>query len=305
VEALRSWGVDIRGRGQSHKLPVRISADGRLKGGTVAVDSGVTSQVISSLLIAAPFAEQDTTIRLSKKLVSRPYVDITMDVLKWAGIKVQREGYKTFRVKAGRKFSPRSGFTVHGDYSSAAFLLAAACLVDSHVTVTDLVNDCQGDRAIIRILRAMGANVNVTGDTVAVTGPCALHGIEVDGSDTPDLVPVLAMLGCFASGTTRIRNVGHLVYKESNRLARPAGELKKLGARISFSKDEMVIRHSNMHGGRVSGCGDHRIAMALAVAGLEIAGGVTIAASDCIAKSYPGFVRDMKTLGANCGYVTS
>lgn len=299
VSALQSWGVDIKGRGQAHKLPIHINANGRLKGGPVRVEAGVTSQVVSSLLIAAPFADEDTVLRLSGRLVSRPYVDITIDVLKWAGIRVERTGYKIFRVKSGKKFLPRSNFTVHGDYSSASFLLAAGCLLESDVTVTDLVKDSQGDRAILRILRAMGADLRIKGSAVTVKGPASLRGISLDGSDIPDLVPVLTMLSCFAKGVTRIRNVSHLVHKESNRLAKPAGELKKLGARISFTKDELVIRPAKLHGGRVSSCNDHRIAMALAVAGLKVPGGVTISGPGCIAKSYPRFVADMKSIGAN------
>jgi 3-phosphoshikimate 1-carboxyvinyltransferase len=117
--------------------------------------------------------------------------------------------------------------------------------------------------------------------------------------DIPDLVPILTVLGCFASGTTRIRNVAHLVHKESDRLAMPALELGKLGAKIAVQSDGLVIRHSTLHGGIVSACNDHRIAMSLAVAGLGSGQAVTIRGAGCIAKSYPGFAADMKKLHAN------
>ncbi len=299
VDVLKAWGVEIDGRGAEHCLPVRIDAAGSLGGGIAQVEAGVTSQVVSALLIAAPFAREDTILKLNGRLVSRPYVDVTMDVLRQAGVRVDRRGYGTFRVRHGQKLRSGVRFVVHGDYSSAAFPLVAGALVSSDVTVTDLVCDCQGDRRIVRILRAMGADITHSGGRVRIHGPARrLRGIEIDGSDIPDLAPILCVLGCFAEGTTRIRNVAHLVHKESNRLAKPAGELKKLGARIAFTKNELVIRHSHLHGGEVSACGDHRIAMALAVAGLRIPGGVVVRGAECISKSYPRFVADMKALGA-------
>jgi len=213
-------------------------------------------------------------------------------------VRVERQGYRVFRVRKEQTLAPRTTFTVHGDYSSAAFLLAAAVLVKSDVTITDLVPDCQGDRRIVNILRAMGAKISVGKNSLRVRGPFKLRGVDIDCADTPDLVPVLTMLACFARGVTRIRNIGHLAFKESDRLARPAGELRKLGANISLGKDSLLIRPARLHGGRVSACNDHRIAMALAVAGLRIRDGLTITGFECVAKSYPGFLTDMKRLGA-------
>jgi 3-phosphoshikimate 1-carboxyvinyltransferase len=298
VDVLKAWGVDIEGRGKEHALPIQLEADGHLSGGTARVAGGVTSQVISSLLIAASFADQDITLRLSEKLVSRPYVDITMDVLKWSGIEVERRGYSVFKVKCGQPFRPKGDYVVHGDYSSAAFPLAAAALLESDVTVGDLVKDCQGDSRIVQILKRMGAKVVRDTHLVRVKGSAELKGIDIDGRDIPDLVPIVATLGCFAKGKTRIRNIAHLAHKESNRLEKPAGELRKLGARISIGRDQLVIRKSELKGTRVSSCNDHRIAMSLAVAGLKV-GGVSIAGSACIAKSYPRFVSDMRRLGAS------
>lgn len=299
VEVLKAWGVEIEGEGSEHRLPIRIHANGVLPGGHAKVDGSVTSQVISSLLIAAPFARETTKLTLTSPLVSRPYVDITIDVLKWAGVRVRRTGDRSFSVRHGQVFDPRSDFTVHGDWSAAAFLLAAAVLTQSDVTVTDLAGDCQGDRRIVAILRSMGAKITGSGLDVRVKGPAKLHGVDIDGSDIPDLVPILTTLACFASGTTRIRNVAHLVHKESDRLVMPAAQLRKLGADITVSSDGLVIRHSILHGGVVSACNDHRIAMSLVVAGLGAGQLVTIEGADCIAKSYPRFVTDMKKLHAN------
>ena len=299
VEVLRAWGVEIEGKGSEHRLPIRIHANGILPGGAAKVDGSVTSQVISSLLIAAPFARKNTKLTLTSPLVSRPYVDITIDVLKWAGVRVRRTGDRSFTVRKGQVFDPVGDFTVHGDWSAAAFLLAAAVLTESDVTVTDLAGDCQGDRRIVAILRSMGAIITESGLAVRVKGPARLHGVDIDGGDIPDLVPILTTLACFASGTTRIRNVAHLVHKESDRLAMPAAELRKLGADITVRSDGLVIKHSILHGGVVSACNDHRIAMSLAVAGLGAGQPVTIKGADCISKSYPRFVTDMKKLHAN------
>jgi 3-phosphoshikimate 1-carboxyvinyltransferase len=299
LDALRSWGVNVAGRGRDDCLPIVVDGCGRLAGGSATVDGNVTSQVVSSLLIAAPFAERDTTLRLDCRLVSRPYVDVTLDVLRWAGVSVERSGYKRFTVRRDQQLKPRGTYVVHGDYSSAAFLLAAGALTSSSIEVHDVVDDCQGDKRIIRILRGMGARIRHEDGVARIAGASRLHGLDIDGSDIPDLVPILCVLGSFASGTTRIRNIAHLAHKESNRLATPAGELKKLGARITVSKDSLVIRHSPLHGGTVSACKDHRIAMALTVAGIAMGGGVTVKGAESISKSYPGFTKDMKRLGAD------
>ena len=296
--ALRSWGVNISGRGSEDKLPIKIQTGGSLKGGEVRVNGKMSSQVVSSLLIAAPLADNDTTIILRHKLVSRPYVDITLNVLEWAGVHVERRGYKLFKVKKGQRFMPESEFVVHGDYSSAAFLAAAGVLTKSDMSITDLVDDQQGDKEFINILCRMGAKVKRQKNAIRIKGPYRLEGIDVDCSDTPDIVPILTALAVFANGRTRIRNISHLIYKESNRIAATAGELQKLGADISFTNKELVIRGSSLRAGYVSSCNDHRVAMALAVAGLR-AGGITIENAHCISKSYPLFISHMKKLGAN------
>ena len=232
VKALQTWNINISGRGKYHKLPINIHSNGKIKGGKIVVNGSMTSQTVSSLLIAAPFANKETTIKIKNKIVSKPYIDLTTDVLKWARIDITRSGYGRFKVKKKQRVVPRNVFSVHGDYSSAAFLMAAACLVKSDITITDLVNDKQGDRAIIDILRRMGAKILYKNNSVRVRGPFTLKGISIDCGDTPDLVPILAVLGCFAKGKTRIYNIKHLIYKESNRITGPAGELMKLKARI-------------------------------------------------------------------------
>ena len=298
VQALRNWGIEIHGRGREHKLPIIVDSDGYIRGGEIEVSGRISSQTISSLLIASSLAHEETTVIIRDKLVSRPYVDITIDVLRWAGIGIKNKNYRVFKINPRPSLKAKGDFIVHGDYSSAAFLLAAACLVPSDVTLTDLVEDKQGDKAIVGILEKMGAVIKRKGNSLKVRGPFELKGINIDCSDTPDLVPILAVLGCFAKGASRLYNIEHLIYKESNRIAMPALELSKLGAHIHFTRKELLVKQSILQGGVVSPHNDHRLAMALAVAALK-AGGVTIQDTRCVSKSYPMFFQDMRKLGAN------
>jgi 3-phosphoshikimate 1-carboxyvinyltransferase len=297
ARALLSLGVKIKGSNSDFHLPLTIDAKGKIPGGRVKVSGSLSSQIISSLLNIAPLAQRDTKIIAEGEVVSRPYIDITIDVLRQAGIKIFRQGYGKFFVKSGQRINFKKDVVIHGDYSSAAFLIAAACLVKSDLAITDLVKDSQGDRQIIRILNAMGAKIKHINNEVRIKGPFKLKGIDVDCRDTPDLVPILTVVACFAFGATRIFNIGHLAHKESNRILAPAGELKKLGAKITAGSDTLVIEQSALKPGVVSGCNDHRIAMSLAVAGLVV-GGVDVQGAECISKSYPDFIPDMKFLGA-------
>lgn len=297
VEALRSWDIDISGRGESHKLPIILKSKGMLKGGEIYVSGRESSQVISSLLVTAAFTKSDTAIILKDKLVSRPYVDVTIDVLQKIGIEVKNENYERFYVGSGQNFKPKQRFVIHGDYSSVSFLIAAASLIPSDITILDLIDDKQGDKKIISILNNMGARIEYADNAIKVKGPFELKGIDIDAGDTPDLVPILTVLGAFAKGKTTIYNIAHLAHKESNRITMPAGELIKLGARLSTTPDSIIVNHSSLKPAHVLSCGDHRIAMALVVAGLSI-GDVKIKGIECISKSYPNFLQHIKSLGA-------
>lgn len=300
VDALSKLGVNIKGNGEEHKLPIKIKGDGKVNGGEIEISGKTSSQVISSLLIAAPLAQQDITIIVKDDLVSKPYIDITIDVLELAGINIINDNYKIFKIKCEQEFQMDKDYIIHGDYSSAAFLMAAACLVESNVTITDLVEDKQGDIKILDILERMGAKINRYKDRVNIKGPFCLNGIDIDCNDTPDLVPVLTVLGIFAKNKTRIYNIDHLIHKESNRITDPAGELKKLGAKINITEDnEIIIHQSKLKNGKnVSSRNDHRIAMSLALVGLKVKN-IIIEDPDCISKSYPDFFYHMRQLGAN------
>jgi len=273
-----------------------ITTWGMLRGGTTTVDGSISSQFISSLLMTCPSAKNDSIIKVRGELVSKPYVEMTLDVLEKAGITIGHSE-NLFFVQGQQKFKSLD-YAIHGDYSSAAFLMAAACLVESDVTITDLVDDKQGDKKIIDILRSMGADIEKTGDAVHISGPFELEGIEVNCRETPDLVPVLAVLGAFAKGTTRIYDIAHLRYKESDRIYTLTNELRKLDVDVESKIDEIIVKNSKPRTGvTVNSHGDHRIAMALSLIGLK-AGELTVEGREHISKSYPGFVDDMQHLGA-------
>jgi len=259
----------------------------------------ISSQFISGLLISAPCMSEDTTIFITTELRSKPYIDLTLDVMEEFGVKVKLDGNK-FQVRGNQGYRAID-YGIEGDYSSAAFILAAASLLDSKVTVKNLVIESkQGDRKIIDILREMGVDLKVDRDEIKISGNGGLNGIELDMSNTPDLVPIVAVLGSVAKGKTLIKNVEHLRYKESDRLKAISTELRKMGARIRERRDGLEIEGTNLlKGAKLHGWNDHRIVMALAVAGLIAKGETTIDNAEAIDISFPDFVDTMKRLGSH------
>ncbi len=302
VGPLKALGVDIQGSPPDDRVPITIHGCGPILCGEIRLDASRSSQAVSGFLLWAPTfscagGRAASEIVLEGDVVSRPYIDITLDALRWAGIEVREESPGRFTVPGEQVFATEGkAFRVGGDYSSAAFVVAAACLTDSDVTLAGLLDDSQGDRAVLEILTRMGAKLSLEGEAVRVRGPVELKGIELDCGDTPDLVPVLAALACFADSPSRFMNVEHLKIKESDRLAAPAEELGKLGARIRVGDGELSVEPAELKPARVSSRGDHRLAMALIVAGLR-APGTEVEGVKSILKSYPTFVSDMRFLG--------
>ncbi|MBN2014634.1 MAG: 3-phosphoshikimate 1-carboxyvinyltransferase [Candidatus Altiarchaeota archaeon] len=280
-----------------------ITVEGPLKGGVCRIRGDVSSQFISGLLIVAPLAEEDVRVKLSTPPISKPYIDLTVDGMKKSGVLVEKEA-DGFFIPSGQRYSARD-HVIEGDYSSAAFILAAAALTGSEVTVKGLSSDSlQGDRAIIDVLERMGAEISLRADKVKVLSGSGLRGVELDMGDTPDLVPITAVLGALAEGRTLIQNVAHLRFKESDRLRAVASELAKMGARIQEKKDGLVIDGvDSLKGAKVSGWNDHRIVMSLAVAGLRAEGETTIDSAESMDVSFPGFVSVMEGLGADVCFV--
>ncbi|MEA1945160.1 MAG: 3-phosphoshikimate 1-carboxyvinyltransferase [Euryarchaeota archaeon] len=273
-----------------------IVVQGPLKGGRTRISGSISSQFISALLIACPLAENDSTISIEGELKSRPYIDVTLEVLREAGITID-ERKERFLIK-GNQIVDLRRYTVPGDFSSSSYLLAAGALAGDQVTIRNLYPSAQGDAAIIPILKDMGADIVWNKEKGEVTiKKSDLHGTTVDVGKTPDLVPTLAVLGAYASGEMRIVNAKHVRYKETDRLHAMAVELTKMGVDIIEKEDELLIHGGDVRGASLHGWDDHRIVMALAVAGM-VAGDTSVDTAESVSVSYPGFFGDMKRLGA-------
>ncbi len=296
--ALRQLGVQCYStRGDGY--PPIIVFGGGIKGERASIRGDVSSQFVSALLFGTPKADSDTEIVVTTQLESKPYVTVTLDVLHKHGIKVEPSpDYSRFSVPCGQAYTPFN-HVIEGDYSSAAFLLAAAAITNSHVKITNLRRDTlQGDRKMIEILQKMGSQVKVGEDYIEVLGANqGLKGVKVDLRDTPDLVPVCAALACYAQGENVIKGTRRLRFKESNRIASISSELRKMGREIMESEEGFIIEGGGLHGAEIDPHRDHRIAMACAVAALGAEGTTTIHGIECVDKSYPDFVKDLLSLG--------
>lgn len=286
VRVMKAGGVSF----SSDTLPFTIS--GKLTGGTYALPGNVSSQYITGLLLALPLLDRDSRIELTSPLESRGYVDMTISALKDFGINVTPTD-RGWDIPGGQTFRGTNA-QVEGDWSNAAFWLCAGA-VSGPVTVTGLRQDsCQGDKAVLDILKRFGAQVTTAENAVTVA-PGALKGCEIDVSDIPDLLPVLAVTAACAQGETRFTGAARLRLKESDRLATTAAMLRDLGAQAQELPDGLVVSGS-LAGGTVDGAGDHRIVMSAAIASGRCRDAVTITGAEAADKSYPAFWDDLEKL---------
>jgi 3-phosphoshikimate 1-carboxyvinyltransferase len=294
VKAINALGASAHSISDGHGLEVLVR--GPLRGGEVTVPGDVSSQFISGLLFAAPLAMRDVTINTEGALESRPYIDMSIDVLKKHGISIE-ESDGNFRVPAPQKFVPAS-HQVPGDFSSAAFLIAAIGTAGDEITISGLCPyEFEPDSAILKIAPKIGLEVQQNGNSLSI-GKGELDGFQFDASNNPDLVPPLEAIGCFANGSSEIRGVKRLSYKESNRLQTLPSELAKMGAKIHVEDNLIKIDGKReLTGATFDSQGDHRIAMACAVASLGARGESVIRNTETVAKSYPEFFQDLARLG--------
>jgi 3-phosphoshikimate 1-carboxyvinyltransferase len=278
-----------------------ISVKGRMRGGKTEV-SGVTSQYLSSLLISTPLLEEDTEIRVID-LHEKPYVEMTLTWLDEQQINYEREGWEIFRVR-GRQSYHQFDKRVPGDFSSATFPLCAAVITPSHLMLKGLdMNDTQGDKEVITMLRKMGAGIQIKKEGILVDSS-ELMGCELDLNNTPDALPALAVVGCYAKGETILKNVAQARIKETDRIKVMATELSKMGAEIEEMKDGLIIQQSELKGTRVSGYHDHRVVMALSLAGMMAQGETEIDSAESVDITFPGYVGKMCRLGARMEIVS-
>ncbi len=297
LSALESLRVHARSLENNGYPPIEIQG-GRFSGGEVEISGLVSSQHISSLLMIAPYTEEGLSIKIAGGLHSRPYVDITIDVMQAFGVETENKDYKEFIVKGGQKYQARD-YQIEGDYSSAAYFFAAGAIGGKPVTVKNLKADSvQGDRHLLTILSEMGGSVEHQEEQVRISRNKELTGITVDMGDYPDIVPTVAVVAAYAHGKTKINNIGHLKFKETDRLSDVAAELVKMGIRTDVTENTMTVYGGKPKGAEIEVHADHRLAMGFAIAALFAEGGSIISGAEAVSKSYPQFFTDLKKLGA-------
>lgn len=281
-------------------LPLTVS--GRMTPGKFVLPGNVSSQFITGLLLALPLLDGDSELILSSPLESAGYVDMTIETMREFGVTVQRTE-NGWNIPGRQPYKP-CAYRVERDWSQAAFFLAAGAL-GGNIRLEGLNrSSSQGDRAAERLFRAFGADVEWKGSVLSVA-PKELNGIEIDASQIPDLVPVLAATSALCRGRTRIFNAQRLRIKESDRLAAMADGLTRLGGHVTQTHGGLIVDGvDRLHGGEVDGCNDHRIVMALSIAALRADGCVIISDAQSIQKSYPAFFKDYNQLGGKANVVS-
>jgi 3-phosphoshikimate 1-carboxyvinyltransferase len=293
LDGLAQLGVTARSLGSRGCPPVEIEGR-RVHGGRVELNCSLSSQFLSALLLIGPYLRDGLEVRVTHGPVSRPYIDITLDVMASFGVAVEREGYERFRVPGGRCYGA-GHHRVESDCSQAGYFWAAAAVTGSTITVRGARrSSLQGDIRIVDILERMGCRVGSQADGVSVAGG-PLSGVEVDMGDIPDMVPTVAVVAAFAKGRTVIHNVAHLKEKESDRLAAVSTGLAQMGIRAGYDGGTLWIDGGQPQAAAIDCCDDHRIAMSFAVAGLK-APGVRIMDEACVRKSFPRFWETLEGL---------
>jgi 3-phosphoshikimate 1-carboxyvinyltransferase len=289
ANALRQLGADVQCESPDRCPPVRVRAAG-LRGGRVTVRGDISSQFLSGLLMAAPYAADAVEILVDGPLVSQPYVRMTTEVMRAFGVDVERRTPSEFYI-GGQKYAARD-YSVEPDASAASYFWAAAAITGGRVAVEGLSKDSlQGDVAFCECLADMGCRVQYQDDEITVLGG-PLQGVEVDMNAISDTAQTLAVVALFANGPTTIHGVGHIRHKESDRIGDMARELRKLGAEVDELPDGLRIVPGPPRSAELETYNDHRMAMSLALAGLRT-NGVVILNPQCTSKTYPGFFSDL------------
>lgn len=299
LQTLRAMGMDIRGKDEKESVPIRIEG-GQLRGGDITINGSLSSQFISALMIACPQLKEDTRLTLTGgEIVSSDYITMTLQVLEKSGIRIRKRGLKTYDIKGAQTFQGLKDFRVPSDYGLAAFLMAAAVLNRSDVLLEGTLDEklVQADGHIFSFLKKMGVKFQKTSRQIRIQGPFPLSGGDFSLKDCPDLVPIMSVLALFAKTRTRLYDIRHARVKESDRISDLREELLKVGAKVTEKDNELIV---DPQPGYHQNClldphQDHRLAMAFAVLGTKL--GVCVQDMECVSKSYPGFVRDLRLLG--------
>ena len=289
LEALSSLGLQVRSEKGNGCPPVLVTAGG-LDGGTVRFVNIESSQFVSSVLIAAPYARRDVEIILEGRTVSAPYIEMTIEVMRRFGAQIEIPERNHYVVRNRAKYRG-SDMEIEGDASSASYFFLGAAITGGRVRILNLDSGTkQGDIRILRVMEDLGCGVLSGNGWVEIQGgSLSAEDYSIDMGDMPDMVPTVAVLGAFRPGRTQITHAAHLRMKESDRIAALVAELNKLGAQAEGTADGLVVQGGGrLHGAEIETFNDHRIAMSFAIAGLAVPG-IKIRNKDCVAKSFPGF----------------
>lgn len=286
IDGLNQLGADVASKENTGCPPVLINAIG-LRGGTAMMKGNVSSQYVSAILLAAPYATDDVKITITNGLASKKYVDMTIEVMSKFGVEVKHDSYNEFCVSAGRKYKGCK-YQVEPDASSASYFFAAAAITGGKVRVEGLGDrSLQGDASFVDVLGKMGCTIRKSGNWLEVEGG-KLKGIDIDMNDMPDVVQTLAAVAVFAEGRTSIRNVKNLRYKETDRISAIVTELRKIGAKATEHEAGIDIIPSVPNAAEISTYNDHRMAMSFSLIGLR-AKGIKIKNPECVDKTFPDF----------------
>ncbi len=294
MNALGKLGAKCESINNNGKAPIEIN--GRLAGGKTTIAAS-TSQYLSSLLLCTPLAAADSEIDVT--LLNEPgYVQMTLDWLNKQGIEYQNEDMRLFKIKGGQGYKSFDT-AIPADFSSATFFLCAAALCGDEVILSGLdFSDSQPDKAVVDYLKAMGSDISI-GQTSVTVKAAALKGVEIDMNKTPDALPAMAVTAAFAEGQTRLVNVPQARTKETDRVSAMACELKKMSVSVEELPDGLIIEASRAKSAELHGWADHRIVMALSLAGLVLDGQCTIDTAEAMSVTFPNYVKLMKSIGAN------
>ena len=297
LAALGQLGADVTSERNNGCPPVRIGAT-RLQGGRATVSGTISSQFLSALLMAAPYARQDVVLEVQDTLVSVPYVDLTLDIMARFGVEVTHDDYQLFRIPGRQVYAARD-YVIEGDASSASYFWGLAALLGQSMCVTNVPPDSvQGDTRFLQVLERMGCTVSRR-QGWHVAGPQQLRALgDIDLNALPDAAMTVAVLAAFCQGETRLRNIANLRVKETDRLRALATELRKIGAAVTELPDGLHVdgNPAALHGAEIDTYDDHRMAMCFGMAGARLPG-IRIREPGCVAKTYPGFWDDLQHVG--------
>ena len=289
IKPLEQLGVKITTK--DGRLPLEIC--GPIKSGQTSLDGSISSQFLSGLLLALPFSDGEFVVKVDN-LKSKPYVQLTLQILQQAGLELHySEDFRYFQIAGNQKAEGRT-FKVEGDWSSIATLLIAGAVAGDLLITNVKKESVQADRAVIEALEKAQATLEWNEDSIRVSAPDGLKAFTFDAEDCPDVIPVLVALAVNCDGRTEISGAGRLKHKESDRASALCSEYGKVGGLVTCEGNKMIINGSKIQGGVVSSHADHRIAMSLAIAALNSSNGIEIEGSEAVAKSYPQFFDDLE-----------